>query len=133
MKQCILILSFLLAGIMSGWCLRPELHWLEGTWEGTGENLSAHYPWTIQLIYHADDAYIRLEYPSHHCGGALKIITLEAGKASCVEDVNYGLDQCISGLKVSIVQEQDGSITVTYYNLGENSIRAVAKLVRKSL
>jgi hypothetical protein len=90
-----------------------------------------NYNWTITLSYKADDKTIKLTYPSHNCGGALKILSIETGKAVCLEDVNYGLGDCISGLDVTILQETDGSITLTYYVAGTQKVQSIAKLKRK--
>jgi hypothetical protein len=129
MKKILLLLS---CWMMLGMALanRPTLHWLEGNWEGTGGDIGTDFKWTIKLKYKADDKTIWLEYPSHTCGGYLKIITIESGKATTLEDVNYGLGQCNTGLKVTIKQESDGTITLTYYNPGETKAKATAKLTR---
>lgn len=109
----------------------PTLHWLEGNWEGTGGTVNYTPSWTITLSYKVDDKSIKLAYPSHNCGGSLKVISIETGKAICVEDLNYGLEGgCITGLDVLIKQESDGSITVTYYYAGTQTIKSVAKLKR---
>ena len=109
---------------------RPTLHWLEGNWEGTGGDVGTSFNWTIKLSYKADDKKIVLTYPSHSCGGYLKIIDIESGKANTLEDVNYGLNSCNTGLTVLIKQESDGSITLSYYNPGTVSPKAIAKLKR---
>jgi hypothetical protein len=109
---------------------RPTLHWLEGTWEGTGGDVGTDFRWTIKLKYKADDKSIYLEYPSHSCGGYLKIITIESGKATTLEDVNYGLNSCNTDLNVTIDQESDGTITLAYYYKGEKKPKAIAKLKR---
>lgn len=46
----------------------------------------------------------------------MKIITIESGKATCMEDVNYGLDRCGNGgvLVVSSIDKQ--YISIAYYD-----------------
>ena len=130
MKKISLTIFILFSLIGSSFAKGPTLHWLEGNWEGTGGDVSIHFNWTITLSYKADDKSIKLTYPSHNCGGSLKILTIESGKATCMEDVNYGLGQCVSGLSVTIDQESDGSITVKYYYLGTSTLKSIAKLKR---
>jgi len=131
MKKVSLTLIILFSFITGSFAKGPTLHWLEGQWEGTGGDVSISFNWTITLSYKADDKSIKLTYPSHNCGGSLKILTIESGKATCMEDVNYGLGQCVSGLSVTINQESDGTITVKYYNVGTNILKSIAKLKRK--
>lgn len=128
--KCIILAVLCVYGTAS-WANRPTMHWLEGNWEGTGGDVNTNFNWTIKLTYKADEQTILLEYPSHSCGGSLKIITIETGKATCMEDVNYGLGQCNSGLKVFIKQESDGSISLSYYYVNNPNIKSSAKLKRK--
>jgi hypothetical protein len=127
-KSIFLVVLLIIIG--TAYAERPTLYWLEGNWEGTGGEVTVDFHWTIKLKYKADDKSIWLEYPSHSCGGYLKIITIETGKATTLEDVNYGLNSCNTGLKVLIDQESDGSITLTYFNPGESKPKAIAKLKR---
>jgi hypothetical protein len=120
----------LLLSLSLGISARPTLHWLEGNWEGTGGDVGIDFHWTIKLSYKENDKKIQLTYPSHSCGGSLKIIDIESGKANTLEDVNYGLNSCNTGLTVLIKQESDGSITLSYYNAGTVSPKAIAKLKR---
>jgi hypothetical protein len=129
MKKNICILIGLLA-CLNSFANGPTLHWLAGNWEGTGGDVNTSFNWTITLTYKENDESIVLTYPSHNCGGSLKIITIETGKATCIEDVNYGLGQCSSGLKVYIKQETDGSISLSYYYVGNSKIKSAAKLKR---
>jgi hypothetical protein len=127
----ILFILFSLSTISShAFANRPGLHWLEGRWAGTGGDVNSTFNWTITLSYKAESKTIQLTYPSHNCGGSLQIITIETGKATCMEDVNYGLDQCNSGLKVYIKQESDGSISLSYYYVGNPSMKSAARLKR---
>lgn len=137
MKKIITIIFTLLLFIQIGFTrhaelvsVRPTLHWLEGKWEGTGGDVNSSFNWTITLSYKEADKTITLEYPSHSCGGLLKIITIETGKATYLEDVNYGLGQCNTGLNVNIKQESDGSITLSYYYIGNTSMKSWGKLKR---
>ena len=130
MKKYTTLLFFLLI-FSIGWCNGPTMHWLEGNWVGTGGDVNSTFNWTITLSYNVDDQSIKLEYPSHSCGGSLKILTIETGKANCVEDLNYGLGGCNTGLKVTIKQESDGSITLNYYYAGNSTIKSSAKLKRQ--
>ena len=128
-KKISILLLLMTLGI-GGFAMKPTLHWLEGTWEGTGGDVGTDFRWTIKLKYKADDKSIYLEYPSHSCGGFLKIITIENGKANTLEDVNYGLNSCNTDLNVTIDQESDGSITLSYYIKGATKPKAIAKLKR---
>lgn len=130
MKKIIFTLFIIIGFSESTFAKGPTLHWLEGNWEGTGGDVNISFNWTITLSYKADDKTIKLTYPSHNCGGSLKIISIENGKATCLEDVNYGLGQCVSGLSVMINQESDGSITVKYYYVGSSTLKSIAKLKR---
>ena len=130
MTKRILILLFLVHSVSYAMANRPTLHWLEGIWAGTGGDVNSTFNWTIKLTYSADESFIHLVYPSHNCGGSLKIISIETGKAVCLEDVNYGLGSCSSGLKVLIHQEPDGSIILDYYLEGKTTMKSTATLKR---
>jgi hypothetical protein len=129
MRTCVCILLSL-AACFNCFAGRPTLHWLAGNWEGTGGDVNTSFNWTITLSYKENDESIVLTYPSHNCGGSLKIVTIETGKATCMEDVNYGLGQCNSGLKVLIKQETDGTISLAYYYVGNANIKSTARLRR---
>lgn len=117
--------------ILSTAAKMPDLHWLEGEWEGNGGEQSISFSWTIRISYKADANIIKLEYPSHSCGGTLKIISIEKGNATCTEDLTYGLSQCSTGLKVTLKKELDGSITLAYYYADTKTLKSTAKLKRK--
>ncbi len=130
MKKPIILFIFLFFSF-SALANGPTMHWLEGNWSGTGGDINSTFNWTITLSYKADESTIKLAYPSHSCGGTLKIITIETGKANCIENVTYGLGGCSTGLKVTIDQESDGSITLMYYYTENSVAKSTAKLTRK--
>ena len=91
---------------------RPSSQWLEGVWEGRGQQNAPKMSWSIKLTVE-NNAYV-IEYPSLRCGGKWTLTEMGEGRATFKETITRGLDKCSNGGDITIEKISDSQISYKY-------------------
>lgn len=104
--------------------------WLNGTWSGTGFQLSNGSTWTIRFTArYAANSFI-IEYPSLSCGGNWILLSSDAHIAKFTETITRGLESCLNGGLIIITRIDNDHISYSYFSLPGKALEAFSTLRR---
>jgi hypothetical protein len=99
-------------------CATPP-KWLEGKWEGMGDQVGRQQPWKIVLDA-SDLRHVLINYPDLRCGGTWHLMRKSQDTPRLKEHITYGLDSCSQDCEMILERQDDGRIRVTYYLLSHS-------------
>lgn len=105
-------------------------NWITGVWEGTGYQIDSENTWTMRLT--ASDRGYTIEYPSLKCSGVWRIVSLDDRKASFVERISTGKQNCQDDGNVVIERLGPDQIAFRYSYPNSTEVTASAILARRS-
>lgn len=105
--------------------------WLNGTWDGTGYQISDNTTWTMRLSA-SGKKYI-IEYPSLKCSGVWRLVSLDADKATFVEKITNGIDKCEDDGNIVIERLSNNQLAFRYSLTGSIEVDASSILRRRRL
>ena len=86
--------------------------WLEGVWQGTGNQHAPKMTWTVKLT--AEDNTYAIEYPSLRCGGKWTLVETGERSAKFKEVITRGLERCSSDGDISVERISDDEVSYRY-------------------
>lgn len=134
MRQIIAVLGLLFLFVPAVAPQGKSKPWLRGTWEGTGYQTDTDSTWLMRLtIRKVRDQRHRftIDYPSLHCGGVWKLLSINQGRATFREQIERGQDECTDAGLVQIKRMASGQLVYLYSRPGSREITASAILNRK--
>lgn len=83
-------------------CNKVCLKWIDGEWNGTGNQPNTKSQWSIRLIANSLAQSYTIQYPSLKCGGRWTQTSLTLTSASFNEQITYGADKCVNSGSVTL-------------------------------
>ncbi|QCX39573.1 hypothetical protein FF125_14400 [Aureibaculum algae] len=99
--------------------------WLEGKWEGTGNQVSGE-TWEVNLNY-TDKEHISIKYPDLSCGGVWTLLKENKKEIVFKENIAYGISNCDQGVEAFVSKINENTIKVEYYLRAYDSINPLAE------
>ena len=105
-----------------------KIKWLEGCWEGEGyqPNSLIEQVWSMHLCYLVKEKKIVVEYPSLQCGGNWTLQKAEKNRAIFIENLSYGIENCMNESKLIVSYIDNDFITVAFYDVIYNKEEVIA-------
>jgi hypothetical protein len=92
-----------------------KLKWLDGEWNGVGYQVDNNSTWSIKLTVSSSSNSFKIEYPSLSCGGDWKLESFDENKARFTEDLNGGLNGCVSNSVMILTKVDDKHVTFSCF------------------
>lgn len=109
-------------------CSKVCLKWIDGEWNGTGNQANTKSSWSIRLIVKSLVQSYIIQYPSLKCGGHWTQTSLTPTSATFTEQITYGVDKCVNGGSVTL---RKLSATQAQFDYAGGDATASGTLTRK--
>ena len=106
-----------------------KISWLEGVWEGTGNQINPKTTWRMKLT--ARNTTYLIEYLSLSCGGEWVLVNQDLSGAKFNEKITYGVSRCSNNGNIIIEKISESRIAFRYSSPGSTEINATAILNKK--
>jgi len=104
-----------------------NLYWLQGEWRGVGLYLDFPQSWTVILDVENDQFGVR--YPTMECSGEWKILHHNRHRATFIEVIWQGRDNCTNNGKIIVTYIDQYHISYSYFSGETGKLEASATLV----